>query len=153
MAEAEGVVAVDEHGAAPPRGAHTCGERRGPRPHGPVRHAWLPASARAAWSGAPRPSAVAPHLARGTPAHPLKLAKVPVATDVRRWYARRPWTRASSATSGATRAATSSIILAVVLASLPFYFLSLDLPRKIVNEAIQGRAFESGNQTAPFLET
>ena len=43
------------------------------------------------------------------------------------------------------------IILAVVLASLPFYFLSLDLPRKIVNEAIQGRAFESGNQTAPIL--
>ena len=43
------------------------------------------------------------------------------------------------------------VILAVVLASLPFYFLSLDLPRKIVNEAIQGRAFESGNQTAPIL--
>src|SRR5215211_5167155 len=43
------------------------------------------------------------------------------------------------------------IILAVVLASLPFYFLSLDLPRKIVNEAIRGRAFESGNQTAPIL--
>ena len=40
----------------------------------------------------------------------------------------------------------------MVLASLPFYFLSLDLPRKIVNEAIQGRAFESGNQTAPILE-
>ena len=39
------------------------------------------------------------------------------------------------------------VILAVVLASLPFYFLSLDLPRKIVNEAIQGKAFESGSQT------
>jgi putative ABC transport system ATP-binding protein len=43
------------------------------------------------------------------------------------------------------------IILAVVLASLPFYFASLDLPRRIVNEAIQGRAFEGGRTTAPFL--
>jgi putative ABC transport system ATP-binding protein len=43
------------------------------------------------------------------------------------------------------------IIFAVVLASLPFYFASLDLPRRIVNEAIQGRAFEKGQQTAPFL--
>ena len=42
-------------------------------------------------------------------------------------------------------------ISAVVMLSLPFYFLSLDLPRKIVNEAIQGRAFEAGNQSAPFL--
>jgi putative ABC transport system ATP-binding protein len=44
------------------------------------------------------------------------------------------------------------IIFLVVLASLPFYFASLDLPRKIVNEAIQGRAFEKGRETAPFLE-
>src|ERR671912_2888814 len=43
------------------------------------------------------------------------------------------------------------IIFAVVLASLPFYFASLDLPRRIVNEAIQGRAFERGQQTANFL--
>src|SRR5215216_3730549 len=43
------------------------------------------------------------------------------------------------------------IIFAVVLASLPFYFASLDLPRRIVNEAIQGRAFEKGQQTALFL--
>src|SRR5918999_1987154 len=43
------------------------------------------------------------------------------------------------------------IIFAVVLASLPFYFASLDLPRRIVNEAIQGRAFEKGQQAAPFL--
>ena len=28
------------------------------------------------------------------------------------------------------------IIFAVVIASLPFYFASLDLPRRIVNEAI-----------------
>ncbi|HEX2136485.1 MAG TPA: ABC transporter transmembrane domain-containing protein [Microvirga sp.] len=44
------------------------------------------------------------------------------------------------------------IICAVVLASLPYYFASLDLPRRIVNEAIQGRAFEGGQMTAPFLE-
>jgi putative ABC transport system ATP-binding protein len=43
------------------------------------------------------------------------------------------------------------IIFAVVLASLPLYFASLDLPRRIVNQAIQGRAFERGEQTAPFL--
>lgn len=44
------------------------------------------------------------------------------------------------------------IIFFVVIASLPFYYLSLDLPRKIVNEAIQGRAFEQGRQTATFLD-
>jgi putative ABC transport system ATP-binding protein len=43
------------------------------------------------------------------------------------------------------------IICAVVLASLPFYFASLDLPRRIVNEAIQGKAFASGQTTAQFL--
>lgn len=44
------------------------------------------------------------------------------------------------------------VIFGVVLASLPFYYVSLDLPRKIVNEAIQGRAFEQGRMTAPFLD-
>jgi putative ABC transport system ATP-binding protein len=44
------------------------------------------------------------------------------------------------------------IICAVVLASLPFYFASLDLPRRIVNEAIQGRAFEGGRTSARFLD-
>jgi putative ABC transport system ATP-binding protein len=43
------------------------------------------------------------------------------------------------------------IICAVVLLSLPFYFASLDLPRRIVNEAILGRAYAEGNATAPFL--
>jgi putative ABC transport system ATP-binding protein len=43
------------------------------------------------------------------------------------------------------------IICGVVLASLPFYFASLDLPRRIVNEAIQGGAFRGGKTTAPFL--
>src|SRR3954463_4536152 len=44
------------------------------------------------------------------------------------------------------------IVCAVVLASLPFYFASLDLPRQIVNEAIQGKAFVDGKATAPFLK-
>src|SRR5215212_6310863 len=43
------------------------------------------------------------------------------------------------------------IICAVVLISLPFYFVSLDLPRRIVNEAIQGRAFARGETSAQFL--
>src|SRR5215204_4307072 len=43
------------------------------------------------------------------------------------------------------------IVFAIVLASLPFYFASLDLPRRIVNQAIQGRAFEGGQATARFL--
>lgn len=40
----------------------------------------------------------------------------------------------------------------VVLISLPFYFLSLDLPKRIVNDAITGKAFKGGNATVPFLE-
>jgi putative ABC transport system ATP-binding protein len=42
-------------------------------------------------------------------------------------------------------------ILAIVLVSLPFYFISLDLPKYIVNDAIQGRAFTGGRETATFL--
>ena len=36
------------------------------------------------------------------------------------------------------------LILGIVLLSLPFYFVSLDLPKYIVNDAIQGRAFTGG---------
>ncbi|MFB0489560.1 putative ABC transport system ATP-binding protein [Methylobacterium sp. OAE515] len=43
-------------------------------------------------------------------------------------------------------------ICAVVFASLPFYFASLDLPKRIVNDAITGKAFSHGEGTAPFLE-
>ena len=43
-------------------------------------------------------------------------------------------------------------ICTVVLASLPFYFASLDLPKRIVNDAITGKAFAHGEPTAPFLE-
>jgi putative ABC transport system ATP-binding protein len=41
------------------------------------------------------------------------------------------------------------IICAVVMASLPFYFASLDLPRRIVNEAIQGKALRVGAEHCP----
>lgn len=36
------------------------------------------------------------------------------------------------------------VIFAVVIGSLPFYFMSLELPKRIVNEAIQGNAFRDG---------
>lgn len=42
-------------------------------------------------------------------------------------------------------------ILAVVLVSLPFYFVSLDLPKYIVNDAIQGRAFAGGKTEATLF--
>lgn len=43
-------------------------------------------------------------------------------------------------------------ICAVVLASLPFYFASLDLPKRIVNDAISGKAFKGGRETVDFLD-
>ena len=42
-------------------------------------------------------------------------------------------------------------ILLLVLASLPFYFLSLDLPKSIVNQAIQGRGFDSPDATQSVM--
>ncbi|MBX9910570.1 MAG: cyclic nucleotide-binding domain-containing protein [Beijerinckiaceae bacterium] len=42
-------------------------------------------------------------------------------------------------------------ILTIVLASLPFYYLSLELPKYIVSDAIQGRAFRDGQATAQLL--
>ena len=42
-------------------------------------------------------------------------------------------------------------ILVLVLISLPFYYVSLDLPKLIVNNAIQGRAFTEGHVTAPLF--
>lgn len=44
------------------------------------------------------------------------------------------------------------IIFAVVLIQLPFYFWSLELPKRIVNEVIQGHAFEKGQTTAKGLD-
>ncbi|MDF2994922.1 MAG: hypothetical protein K0R27_559 [Xanthobacteraceae bacterium] len=41
-----------------------------------------------------------------------------------------------------------AFILAVVVLSFPFYYLSLDLPKYIVTDALQGRAFTGGKETA-----
>src|SRR3546814_1573866 len=42
-------------------------------------------------------------------------------------------------------------ILLIVLASLPFYYLSLNLPKQIVNEGIQGQDFDQPGATQPFF--
>ncbi len=42
-------------------------------------------------------------------------------------------------------------ILSMVVVSLPFYFLSLDLPKQIVNQGIQGHGFEGPGDTQSFL--
>jgi len=44
------------------------------------------------------------------------------------------------------------IILVLVLASLPFYYLSLNLPKQIVNEGIQGQGFEQPGSTQTFFK-
>jgi putative ABC transport system ATP-binding protein len=43
------------------------------------------------------------------------------------------------------------MILLIVVIGLIVYFVSLDLPKRIINDAIQGRAFK-GADTAPFLK-
>lgn len=40
------------------------------------------------------------------------------------------------------------VILTLILLSMPTYFLSLDVPKRIVNDALQGRAFTGGRATA-----
>ncbi|MFQ5775448.1 MAG: ATP-binding cassette domain-containing protein [Kiloniellaceae bacterium] len=42
-------------------------------------------------------------------------------------------------------------ILSLVLLSLPFYFVALDLPKKIVNQGIEGKGFEGPGSKQPFL--
>ncbi|MCJ8142509.1 ABC transporter ATP-binding protein/permease [Ancylobacter sp. A5.8] len=44
------------------------------------------------------------------------------------------------------------IVLMFVLASLPFYWWSLDVPKRIVNEAIQGSRFGDGQTTARLFD-
>lgn len=39
-------------------------------------------------------------------------------------------------------------ILVLIVAALPFYWMSLDVPKRIVNEALQGEAFVDGETTA-----
>jgi len=43
-------------------------------------------------------------------------------------------------------------VLGIILASLPFYFASFDIPKRIINEAIQGGPFKDGAATVKFLE-
>ena len=43
------------------------------------------------------------------------------------------------------------IVLALIFLSLPFYWASLDIPKQIVNDAIQGRAFKGGKETATLF--
>jgi putative ABC transport system ATP-binding protein len=42
-------------------------------------------------------------------------------------------------------------IFVVILVSMPFYFYSLDLPKKIINSPIQGKGFQSAADTQLFL--
>jgi putative ABC transport system ATP-binding protein len=42
-------------------------------------------------------------------------------------------------------------LLLLVLASLPFYFVALDLPKTIVNNGISGQGFQGVGSTQPFL--
>jgi len=44
-------------------------------------------------------------------------------------------------------------ILFIVLVSMLFYYLALNLPKTIVNEAIQGNSFPTAETEAPFLHT
>ena len=43
-------------------------------------------------------------------------------------------------------------ILLIILVSLPFYWVSLDVPKRIVNDAIQGGAFKGGQVTAHLFQ-
>jgi putative ABC transport system ATP-binding protein len=44
------------------------------------------------------------------------------------------------------------VVLAIVLASQPFYFASFDIPKRIINDALQGKAFTQAQPTTRFLD-
>lgn len=44
------------------------------------------------------------------------------------------------------------VVLAMIVLSLPFYFASFDVPKRIINDAIQGKAFSGPGATVRFLE-
>ncbi len=44
------------------------------------------------------------------------------------------------------------VVLAIILLSLPFYFASFDLPKRILNDALQGRAFTANMPLTTFLD-
>ncbi len=43
-------------------------------------------------------------------------------------------------------------VLAIILLSLPFYFASFDVPKRIINDALQGKAFSRSGATTTFLD-
>ena len=43
-------------------------------------------------------------------------------------------------------------VLALVLVSLPFYWVSFEIPKRIVNDAIQGKAFPAGQSLARLFD-
>ncbi|MCZ4281144.1 ATP-binding cassette domain-containing protein [Kiloniella laminariae] len=43
-------------------------------------------------------------------------------------------------------------ILVLVLVSMPFYFLSLDLPKSIINKAVSSEVFSDPSATLPFMQ-
>lgn len=45
------------------------------------------------------------------------------------------------------------IVLLIILVSIPFNWASFDVPKRIVNDAIQGGAFRGGKTTTTFMET
>ena len=44
------------------------------------------------------------------------------------------------------------VILGAILLSQPFYFASFDIPKRIINEALQGKAFSTPGATVSFLD-
>ena len=44
------------------------------------------------------------------------------------------------------------LIVPLVVASMLIYFSTLDLPKAIINEAIQGKRFPEADSTVPFLQ-
>ena len=44
------------------------------------------------------------------------------------------------------------IVLLIILASIPFYWASFDVPKRIVNDAIQGGAFKDGKTSTTLLD-
>ncbi len=44
------------------------------------------------------------------------------------------------------------VVLLIILASIPFYWASFDVPKRIVNDAIQGGAFKDGKTSATLLD-
>ena len=45
------------------------------------------------------------------------------------------------------------VVLLIILASIPFYWASFDVPKRIVNDAIQGGAFKDGKTHARRCST